>query len=168
MKSLVQEQQDAIKHEAIKLAAEVKAKQEADEKEKTEREAKAEKEAKAALEVKLEKEAKAEKDEINRIALLEKELPRKTVEIREEYNTVITPRSINRPPSVFDHNLNVVKNWVGQVTTQGAASYATILIVVFALLGLLRGQRGRLSIALQTLMNKLWQTIKMGTKVTYM
>lgn len=57
---------------------------------------------------------------------------------------------------------------MAHVTTKSAASYATILIIVFALLALLRGQRGRLSIALQNLMAKLWQTIKMGTKVTYM
>lgn len=95
---------------------------------------------------------------------------KKKVEIREEQNTVIAPRSINenRSPSVLNQNLAVIKNWMGQVTAKGAASYATTLIIVFALLALLRGQRGRLTIALQGLLNKLWQTIQMGTKVTYM
>jgi hypothetical protein len=67
-----------------------------------------------------------------------------------------------------NNNVTALKRWMSQMTAKGAGSYATILIFVFALLALLRGQRGRLSIALQTLLNKLWQTIKIGTKVTYM
>lgn len=94
---------------------------------------------------------------------------KKKVEINEEENTIIAPRStVQNESSALNQNLTVIKNWMGQVTTKGAASYATILIIAFALLGLLRGQRGRLTLALQNMMNKLWQTIKMGTKVTYM
>jgi hypothetical protein len=62
----------------------------------------------------------------------------------------------------------MVKKWMGTLTTKGATSYAAVLVIVFALLSMLRGQRGRLNIALQNALNKLWQTIKMGTKVTYM
>lgn len=62
----------------------------------------------------------------------------------------------------------VVQKWMNHITTKGAMTSGAILIVIFAMFALLRGQRGRLSIALQSLMNKLWQTVKMGTKVTYM
>lgn len=66
------------------------------------------------------------------------------------------------------HQQTVVQKWMNQITTKGATTSGAILILIFALFALLRGQRGRLSVALQGLMNKLWQTIKMGTKVTYM
>lgn len=125
---------------------------------------------------------KERKEEIERIALLEKQKQqeleatvelsnkKKKVEINEEENEIIAPRSTvqNDRSSALNQNLIVIKNWMGQVTTKGAASYASILFIAFALLALMRGQRGRLTIALQTMMNKLWQTVKMGTKVTYM
>lgn len=108
----------------------------------------------------------AEKDEKDREDYADLSKKEKNLEIKS-HSTVSTPRSMNRP-SVMDHNLKLIKKWMAQVTTKSAASYATILIIVFALLALLRGQRGRLSVALQSLMAKLWQTVKMGTKVTYM
>lgn len=62
----------------------------------------------------------------------------------------------------------LIQNWMGNITPQGVATSGATLIFIFTLFTLLRGQRGRLTLALQGLMNKLWQTIKMGTKVTYM
>lgn len=128
---------------------------------------------------------KERQDELGRINLLEKQKQqkiaaaaelKKLVEVREETviatpaapaSTTLKSRSTSTTTRAND-NVTAIKRWISQMTAQGAASYATILIVVFSLLALLRGQRGRLTVALQTLLNKLWQTIKMGTKVTYM
>ncbi|ORE02806.1 hypothetical protein BCV72DRAFT_214490 [Rhizopus microsporus var. microsporus] len=57
----------------------------------------------------------------------------------------------------------VIKHWINQISAKGIASYTAALLFIFAFLTLLR-KRGRLSLVLE----KLWQTIKMGTKVTYM
>ncbi|KAI9027344.1 hypothetical protein CLU79DRAFT_833262 [Phycomyces nitens] len=43
-----------------------------------------------------------------------------------------------------------------------------VLFIIFILFGLLRYYRSQLSPALKGLMVKLWQTVQMGTKVTYM
>ncbi|KAG2206163.1 hypothetical protein INT47_003812 [Mucor saturninus] len=171
---LVQEQQANIEQEQARLAAEKKEKEQraaqVEMDAKLAREAKLEREAKAEREAKEEREAKAEREvKAEREAKADKEMLMKNTELlQHDKRHTVSARAMNTPPSVLDHNITVVKNWMGQITTQGATSFATILIVIFALLGLLRGQRGRLSIALQTLLNKLWQTIKMGTKVTYM
>lgn len=158
-----------MEQEQIRLALEKKEKEQralqAEINAKLAREAEAERVAKVAA---AEREAKAEREAMEEKKQMEKKDEMLKGLLENDKHQTVSARAINTPPSVLDHNLSVVKNWMGQVTTQGAASYATILIIVFALLALLRGQRGRLSVALQTLLNKFWQTIKMGTKVTYM
>lgn len=102
--------------------------------------------------------------------------------LRQETEIDTTSHSVvvNRSPSLSSSSQQppqqqkqkkqqtVVQKWMNHITTKGAMTSGAILIVIFAMFALLRGQRGRLSIALQSLMNKLWQTVKMGTKVTYM
>ncbi|KAL9545534.1 hypothetical protein MBANPS3_007110 [Mucor bainieri] len=94
---------------------------------------------------------------------------------KQENDVATTSRSVMSQSSPLppqqqprQHQQTVVQKWMNQITTKGATTSGAILILIFALFALLRGQRGRLSVALQGLMNKLWQTIKMGTKVTYM
>ncbi|ORZ17048.1 hypothetical protein BCR42DRAFT_450867 [Absidia repens] len=70
--------------------------------------------------------------------------------------------------SVSDQSLIMVKTWIQQLRATGSAASVAILVVFFAILGLLKGPRGYLTGALKSIMEKLWQTAKMGTKVTYM
>ncbi|CEP14090.1 hypothetical protein [Parasitella parasitica] len=93
---------------------------------------------------------------------------------QENSELTATPRSVASQPlsqkqkQQQQKQQKTVQKWIKNITTKSAATSGALLILIFALLALLRGQRGRLSIALQSLMNKLWQTVKMGTKVTYM
>lgn len=91
--------------------------------------------------------------------------------LKQEKDVATTSRSVMSEPSPQQprqRQQTAVQKWMNQITTKGATTSGAILILIFALFALLRGQRGRLSAALQGLMAKLWQTIKMGTKVTYM
>ncbi|KAF7732103.1 hypothetical protein EC973_006358 [Apophysomyces ossiformis] len=76
-------------------------------------------------------------------------------------------REITRQPRV-DRSLIMLKNWIYQLSANGSAVYAAILVVVFALLGLLRSQKSSFSLAVKGVVSKIWQTVQMGTKVTYM
>ncbi|KAI9302211.1 hypothetical protein BJ944DRAFT_167695 [Cunninghamella echinulata] len=86
--------------------------------------------------------------------------------------TTTTTRSTNlterSPKAVTEQSLHMIKTWINQLTTTGSAAYVAVLIVFFALLSLLRGPRSRLSNVLKLVLTKFWQTIQMGTKVTYM
>ncbi|KAI8061093.1 hypothetical protein BC940DRAFT_310546 [Gongronella butleri] len=64
--------------------------------------------------------------------------------------------------------LTMIKTWMHQLRTTGSAAYVAILLVLFALVGLLRGPRSQVTRAVRLVMMKLWQTIQMGTKVTYL
>ncbi|CAO3627039.1 unnamed protein product [Cunninghamella blakesleeana] len=76
--------------------------------------------------------------------------------------------STSTPKTVSEQSLQMVKSWMNQLTTTGSTAYVAVLIVFFALLSLLRGPRSRLSNVLKLVLTKFWQTIQMGTKVTYM
>ncbi|CAO3627074.1 unnamed protein product [Cunninghamella echinulata] len=86
--------------------------------------------------------------------------------------TTTTTRSTNlterSPKAVREQSLQMIKTWINQLTTTGSAAYVAVLIVFFALLSLLRGPRSKLSNVLKLVLTKFWQTIQMGTKVTYM
>ncbi|KAI8332418.1 hypothetical protein BC941DRAFT_436618 [Chlamydoabsidia padenii] len=85
--------------------------------------------------------------------------------------TTSSPRSqptVSSTPLPSDRSLTVVKTWMQQLQATGSAASVGVLVVFFAILGLLKGPRGYLTTALRTMMEKLWQTAKMGTKVTYM
>lgn len=101
------------------------------------------------------------------------------VEIKEETQLIrtvqvekdIIPNYTSVQNSKRDKQMNrlmLIKNWINQIAIKGTASYATILIIAFLLVSLLNGQRRRISIVLQSLFTKFFQTIKMGTTVTYM
>ncbi|KAI8150314.1 hypothetical protein BJV82DRAFT_573479 [Fennellomyces sp. T-0311] len=66
-----------------------------------------------------------------------------------------------RSPAAF-------KEWVRQLFANGSSTPLAALLMILALIGLLRGFRGRWSEPVRLALNKLWQTVQMGTKVTYM
>ncbi|KAI8081631.1 uncharacterized protein BX664DRAFT_340888 [Halteromyces radiatus] len=70
--------------------------------------------------------------------------------------------------TLSDQSLTLIKTWVQQMRATGSAASVALLVIFFAILGLLKGPRGQLTRALRTILTKLWQTAKMGTKVTYM
>jgi leucyl aminopeptidase (aminopeptidase T) len=145
--------------EAARLAAEEK-KKEMERKKKLEEEAKrAEEEQKEVLAHKL----KEEKE-----ALLEKKYTQP--EQPHTQSTISSNRAVNTNHlgNSKAHIKVLIQKWMSHITTQGVATSGAALIFIFALFAILRGQRGRLTVALQGLLSKLWQTIKMGTKVTYM
>ncbi|ORX50212.1 hypothetical protein DM01DRAFT_1337874 [Hesseltinella vesiculosa] len=72
------------------------------------------------------------------------------------------------PAVHIDQRLAVFKTWMQQLTATGSAAYVAIVLVIFALVGLLRGPRTQMSRAVKLVVAKLWQTIQMGTKVTYL
>ncbi|KAI9484704.1 hypothetical protein BDB00DRAFT_792669 [Zychaea mexicana] len=61
-----------------------------------------------------------------------------------------------------------LKEWVRQLFAAGSATSVATLLMILALIGLLRGFRGRWSEPLKIALAKLWQTVQMGTKVTYL
>ncbi|KAI9244473.1 hypothetical protein BDA99DRAFT_566226 [Phascolomyces articulosus] len=61
-----------------------------------------------------------------------------------------------------------LKDWVRQLFAAGSATSVATLLMVLALIGLLRGFRGKWSEPLKIALTKLWQTVQMGTKVTYL
>ncbi|KAG0170005.1 hypothetical protein DFQ28_002600 [Apophysomyces sp. BC1034] len=67
-----------------------------------------------------------------------------------------------------DKSLVILKNWIQQLSVNGSAVYAAILVILFALLGILRSHKSYLSLAVKGFVSKIWQTVQMGTKVTYM
>ncbi|KAI8336911.1 hypothetical protein BD560DRAFT_413482 [Blakeslea trispora] len=78
-------------------------------------------------------------------------------------------RMVELPRSTSSHQTNKIQHWIRQLKTANiSTSSGIVLFALFALLALLRGQRSRLSEVLRHLLNKLWQTVQMGTKVTYM
>lgn len=120
--------------------------------------------------LKLEEEKKRMEEEQNRqkeeLARRLKEEEKEQHEIKEQpslINEPIVPRSMKQER----REETSVQKWKSQLSSKGVATSGAILIFIFALFALLRGQRGRLSLALQSMMKKLWETVKMGTKVTY-
>lgn len=122
--------------------------------------------------LRIEEEKKRMEEEQNR---QKEELARKLKEQEQQHEIKEQPSPVSEPivaaprsvkPQQRQQN-SVVQKWLNQVSAKGVATSGAVLILIFALFALLRGQRGRLSVALQSLMNKLWQTVKMGTKVTY-
>ncbi|KAG1445150.1 hypothetical protein G6F46_012308 [Rhizopus delemar] len=130
-----------------------------------------------------------EKEEKDRLLMQQKEIVKEEevkkvkeeeeVEIKEETQLIrtvqvekdIIPNYTSVQNSKRDKQMNrlmLIKNWINQIAIKGTASYATILIIAFLLVSLLNGQRRRISIVLQSLFTKFFQTIKMGTTVTYM
>ncbi|KAI8337347.1 hypothetical protein EDC96DRAFT_578841 [Choanephora cucurbitarum] len=107
-----------------------------------------------------------EKEELEEAKQLE-EKREKIIETKDrEIKTV--ELSTSAPSSRSISNMNTIQQWINQLKSQSITTSGMVLFALFALFTLLRGQRGRLSAALQRLLNKLWQTVQMGTKVTYM
>ncbi|KAL0082868.1 hypothetical protein J3Q64DRAFT_1642259 [Phycomyces blakesleeanus] len=70
------------------------------------------------------------------------------------------------PRTLADSSLATsIRTWLLPLTQN--SNYG-VLFVLFILFGLLRYYRSQLSPAFKGLMAKLWQTVQMGTKVTYM
>lgn len=67
------------------------------------------------------------------------------------------------PKKASDQTLVMVRVWIHHLKVTGSVA---VMVVVFALLGLLKGPRGYLTDGLRTIMTKLWRSAKMGTKVT--
>ncbi|KAI8380979.1 uncharacterized protein BYT42DRAFT_287533 [Radiomyces spectabilis] len=86
-------------------------------------------------------------------------------------NVTLPPQQtihLSRKSSSPDRSLTIIKAWFQQLFRNGSMGYIAILIAVFALVGMLRGQRSPISQAAKAIFTKLWQTVRMGTKVTYM
>ncbi|KAI8976096.1 hypothetical protein BDB01DRAFT_804536 [Pilobolus umbonatus] len=123
---------------------------------------------KKRIEIEEEQKRQAKKVEESLLIEKQKEAIEKQKELIEkdkaEPQIQMTSRSIQpREPMQL-----LIKKWMGHLTAKGIASYSAVLVILFTLLALFRGQRGRLTLALQALLSKLWQTVKMGTKVTHM
>lgn len=150
--------------EAARQAAEEK-KKELELKKKLEEEAKGLEQAEQEQKEALARKVKQEVQELVEKKYKQPEQPSHT------QNTMPTSRTVVNNNHLGDSKAQVkalIQKWMSNITAQGVATSGAALIFIFALFAILRGHRGRLTIALQGLMNKLWQTIKMGTKVTYM
>ncbi|CEG68498.1 hypothetical protein RMATCC62417_04748 [Rhizopus microsporus] len=114
-------------------------------------------------------EEKKKEIEVKKMDLLEKEGVKEenTVVNSSKDNEIGSSNTINTGKADISNErarqVIVIKHWINQISAKGIASYTAVLLFIFAFLTLLR-KRGRLSLVLE----KLWQTIKMGTKVTYM
>ena len=83
---------------------------------------------------------------------------------RQLLNTTTSRRSF----SLNQRSPTAVKEWIRQLINAGSATSVATLLMVLALIGLLRGFRGKWSEPLKMALTKLWQTVQMGTKVTYL
>lgn len=113
----------------------------------------------------------AEKRRISEAEMEKEEKEPKPEKEKEEseasYSNIIN--AVHRSnPKRQTNRLVLLKSWMNQIAIKGALPYATILLIALSLTALLNGQRGRFSNALQNLFIKFYQTIKMGTTVTYM
>ncbi|SAM08877.1 hypothetical protein [Absidia glauca] len=72
-------------------------------------------------------------------------------------------KPVAQPESQKVPDQTLVKTWIHHLKVTGSVA---LMVVLFALLGLLKGPRGYLTDGLRTIMTKLWRTANMGTKVT--
>ncbi|KAI7884252.1 hypothetical protein K492DRAFT_234824 [Lichtheimia hyalospora FSU 10163] len=61
-----------------------------------------------------------------------------------------------------------IKQWALDTFNNNSHAALAILFLVFTLLGILRGSRGQWPQPIKAVFSKIWQTIQMGTKVTYL
>ncbi|KAI8063709.1 uncharacterized protein B0P05DRAFT_555383 [Gilbertella persicaria] len=124
-----------------------------------------------------EKQKEIERRQLEEAAYLKQEQEKTSKEQEEQQEEVVLeqePEQERQPlPAVSSSRSMIsttkkIQDWIHQITTKGMTTSGVVLVLLFALFALLRGQRGRFSAALQAFLNKLWQTVKMGTKVTYM
>ncbi|KAG2206640.1 hypothetical protein INT46_009927 [Mucor plumbeus] len=164
LKSIIKQEQESVENEHKKK---IQAEKELEEKKKEDERLLIE-EAKRIEQEKIAQEK--EKEEQERKTQAEKLRQETEIDTTSRSVVVSQPSSSSSPPPSQQpsQQQTVIQKWMNKITTKGTTTSGAILILIFALFALLRGQRGRLSIAFQGLMNKLWQTIKMGTKVTYM
>ncbi|CAO3702281.1 unnamed protein product [Rhizopus stolonifer] len=134
--------------------------------------------------VELKRKIKEEHDKAAQLAVLEAEKRRiSEAEMEKEEKEPEPEKEKEEPEASYSNTINTVhqpnpkrqanrlvllKSWMNQIAIKGALPYATILLIALSLAALLNGQRGRFSNALQNLFIKFYQTIKMGTTVTYM
>ncbi|KAI8991690.1 hypothetical protein BDF20DRAFT_845850 [Mycotypha africana] len=163
------EKKTKLEEEARKLAIEEKRKaeeeklrKEAESKRMKERE---EEEARLKEQVSVEqrqKEIAAEEESSSKVSSLHKSFDQLQLS-NDRSSYTISSSSSHR-----NNGSTLVQKWIKRFSNaQISKTTGGILIFIFALFALLSGQRGRLSVALQHLMHKLWETVKMGTKVTY-
>ncbi|KAI8641778.1 hypothetical protein BD408DRAFT_388343 [Parasitella parasitica] len=161
LKSIIQQEQESAERERqkkIQIEKELEEKKREEERLLMEEAKRIEQEKEKAQVAEAEAEAEA---------MLEKSI-QETSEIATTSRSVVSQSPLPQPLQEQKQQQTAIQKWLKNITAKGAATSGAILILLFALLALLRGQRGRLSMVLQGLMNKLLQTVKMGTKVTYM
>ncbi|KAI7897494.1 uncharacterized protein BX663DRAFT_528151 [Cokeromyces recurvatus] len=126
----------------------------------------------------LERQKREENEEEKRRKAIE-ERERKEKELEEEEKNIQRRqenkdlRSSNETPQMPASSTSSHKSTINKKTTtsllqkwlsQQQTSGVVVIIVIFMIIALLRGQRTRLTFVLK----KIWDTVKMGTKITYM
>lgn len=77
-------------------------------------------------------------------------------------------RSLGMAATASRRSPGAIKQWALETFNNNSHAALAILFLVFTLLGILRGSRGQWPQPIKAAFSKLWQTIQMGTKVTYL
>lgn len=94
----------------------------------------------------------------------EKQEAQREIQARSTPSSSLVKR--NQMAILADRLLSMIKTWLNHIVSNGSAAYMTILLLAFSLIAVLRNQ-SRFPVV-KALISKIWQTVQMGTKVTYL